>query len=122
MAVAANSGWYMLPDLDLGYPEGMAGLDLDESGLRRYLGRRLTILLGAANTDSTAADLPRMEAAMAQGPHRFARGRDTFGHSASDSAAQAGAALSAGRPRRGAGSRTRQPGDLRSRGAAILAG
>ena len=65
----------MLPDLTVGYPEGMAGLDLDESSLRRYLGRRLTILLGAADTDVTAADLPRMEAAMAQGPHRLARGQ-----------------------------------------------
>ncbi len=77
-AVAANSGWYMLPDLAVGYPEGMAGLDLDERHLRRYLGRRLTILLGDADTDSTAADLPRMAAATAQGAHRFARGQWYF--------------------------------------------
>src|SRR4029077_13281313 len=64
-AVAANSGWYMLPDLAVDYPVGMGGLDLDESYLRRYLGRRLIILLGDADTDTKATDLPRSETAMA---------------------------------------------------------
>lgn len=77
-AVAANSGWYMLPDLAVGYPEGMGGIGLDDSHLRRYLARRVTILLGDADTDTVAADLPRMEAAMAQGPHRLARGQWYF--------------------------------------------
>ena len=70
VAVASNSGMYMLPDLTIDYPTGMGGLDLDESYQRRYLGRRLTILLGDADTDSAAPDLPRSETAMAQGPHR----------------------------------------------------
>ena len=74
MAVAANCGWYMLPDLTVDYPVGMAGLDLDESYLRRYLKRRLIVLLGDADTDGAAADLPRSEAAMAQGPNRLTRG------------------------------------------------
>ncbi|MBB5572097.1 MULTISPECIES: hypothetical protein [Rhizobium] len=73
-AIASNCGIYMLPDLKRDYPSGMGGLDLDESFLRRYFGRRLTILLGEADADSTAFDLPRTEEAMAQGPHRLARG------------------------------------------------
>lgn len=80
VGVAANSGWYMLPDLSLDYPVGMGGLDLDESHLRRYLGRRLIVLLGDADTDSAAPDLPREEAAMAQGLHRLARGLWHFDH------------------------------------------
>lgn len=80
VGVAANSGWYMLPDLSIDYPVGMGGLDLDESYLRRYLGRRLIVLLGDADTDSAAFDLPRNEAAMAQGPHRLARGLWHFDH------------------------------------------
>lgn len=80
LAVAANSGWYMLPDLTVEYPVGMGGLDLDESDLRRYLGRRLIVLLGDADTDSAAPDLPRSETAMAQGPHRLARGLWHFEH------------------------------------------
>jgi hypothetical protein len=80
VAVASNSGMYMLPDLAVDYPIGMGGLDVDETYLRRYLGRRLIILLGDADTDRAAPDLPRTETAMAQGPHRLARGLWHFEH------------------------------------------
>jgi hypothetical protein len=60
-AVAANCGVYMLPDLA-------------DRHLRSYLRRRLVILLGDADSDPSAPDLPRMDYAMAQGPHRLARG------------------------------------------------
>ncbi|MFL4974719.1 MAG: alpha/beta hydrolase [Microvirga sp.] len=73
-AVAANCGWYMRPDLGLEYPMGMGGLDLDPTCLARYLRRRLIIVLGDADNDALAPDLPRSDAAMAQGPHRLARG------------------------------------------------
>lgn len=79
-AVASNCGVYMLPDLALAYPNGMGGLDVGEQDLRRYLGRRLTILLGDADTEVAAHDLPRNEFAMAQGPHRLARGHWHFDH------------------------------------------
>ena len=73
-AVTANSGWYMLPDLSINYPDGMGGLGLDDSFARRYLSKNLTILLGDADANPDAPDLPRNEAAQAQGPHRLARG------------------------------------------------
>jgi hypothetical protein len=79
-AVASNSGMYMLPDLRVDYPDGMGGLDLDQGDLRRYLGRRLTILLGDADTDSADPSLPKTDVAMAQGPHRLARGLWYFEH------------------------------------------
>ncbi|MBN9264080.1 MAG: hypothetical protein J0I57_18450 [Hyphomicrobium sp.] len=81
-AVAANCGAYMLPDLTAAYPIGMGGLDLNEGHLRRYLGRRLVILLGDADNDPSAPDLPRWQEAMAQGPHRLARGLWHFEHCA----------------------------------------
>jgi hypothetical protein len=80
LAVASNSGIYMLPDLTAEYPTGMGGLGLDDSNLRRFLGRRLVILLGDADTDPSAPDLPRNDVAMAQGPHRLARGLWYFEH------------------------------------------
>jgi poly(3-hydroxybutyrate) depolymerase len=80
MAVAANCGWYMTPDLGTDYPVGMGGLDLGENDLRRYLERRLIVMLADADTDPAAPDLPRSEAAMAQGPHRLARGLWHFEH------------------------------------------
>lgn len=79
-AVASNAGVYMLPDLRSEYPVGMGGLDLDEGHLRRYFGRQLVILLGDADTDPLAPDLPRSDVAMAQGPHRLARGHWHFEH------------------------------------------
>lgn len=77
-AVASNSGIYMLPDLNVEYPTGMGGLGLDQSSLKRYFRRPLTILLGEKDSDPTAFDLPRSDEAMAQGPHRLARGRWHF--------------------------------------------
>ena len=61
---------------------GMGGLDLDENHVRRYLGRHLIILLGDADTDGSAPDLPRDDFAMAPGPHRLARGQWYFEHCA----------------------------------------
>lgn len=81
-AVASNSGVYMLPDLARDYPVGMGGLDLDRRHLRRYFERPLDILLGDADIDVAAHDLPRDEVAMAQGAHRLARGQWHFSHCA----------------------------------------
>jgi poly(3-hydroxybutyrate) depolymerase len=80
MAIAANSGWYMLPDFALDYPAGMGGLDIEENSLHRYLQRNIVVLLGDADTDVAASDLPRNEEARIQGSHRFARGLWHFEH------------------------------------------
>jgi hypothetical protein len=60
----------------------MGGTGLNASHLRRYLGRPLVILLSDADKDPDAFDLPRMDYAMAQGPHRLARGLWHFEHCA----------------------------------------
>ncbi|SDG49062.1 hypothetical protein SAMN05216338_1001484 [Bradyrhizobium sp. Rc2d] len=70
----------MLPNLSMDYPDGMGGIGLNTSHLRRYLGRSLVILLGDADNDPDAPDLPRWDEAMAQGPHRLARGLWHFEH------------------------------------------
>jgi len=80
LAVAANCGCYMLPNLAKDYPDGMGGIGLNADHLRRYLGRSLVILLGDADNDPDAPDLPRWDEAMAQGPHRLARGLWHFEH------------------------------------------
>ena len=73
-AVAANAGWYTLPDLEAAWPFGFGGAGLTETELRRWLARPLTILLGSADTEQTSS-LNQSPEAMAQGPHRLARGR-----------------------------------------------
>ena len=80
LAVAANCGVYMLPNFTAEYPIGMGGIDLNAGHLSRYLGRSLVMLLGDADKDPDAFDLPRMDYAMAQGPHRLARGLWHFEH------------------------------------------
>jgi len=79
-AISSNSGIYMLPDLALSYPDGMGGVGLNEADLLRYFSSPLHILLGDADTDTTAPDLPRNPEALAQGPHRLARGLWHYEH------------------------------------------
>jgi hypothetical protein len=79
-AISSNSGVYMVPDLSLDYPIGMGGVGLTESDLRGYLSRRIHILLGDADIDATAADLPQGAEAAAQGPNRLARGLWHYEH------------------------------------------
>ena len=74
LAICCNCGWYMVPDLTRDYPVGMSGLDLDETSIRYYLEKRMIVLLGSADCDPAAPDLPRGGAAAAQGPNRLLRG------------------------------------------------
>ena len=77
-AVAANAGWYMLPDLAIAFPYGLKGAPVGEAELRIALGRPLTVLLGEADKDPKAKALRHTPEAEAQGPYRFARGQFFF--------------------------------------------
>lgn len=72
-AISGNAGWYSLPTLERPFAEGLGGLGLDEAQLRRALAAPLTILAGTADNDPNGENLPRNEAAMRQGPTRYAR-------------------------------------------------
>ena len=72
-AGAGNAGWYTRPSLDRPYPEGLGGIGLTEADVRRALAYPLVIFAGDQDTNETEEHLPRHTAAMAQGPHRFAR-------------------------------------------------
>jgi poly(3-hydroxybutyrate) depolymerase len=73
-AVSANAGWYTGPDFDIAWPFGLGGTDLTEADLARWLARPMTVLLGTADT-TQGSSLNQSPEAMAQGPHRLARGR-----------------------------------------------
>ncbi len=73
IAITANAGTYAMPTLDVAYPFGLGGTGLDDDGLRRLLGFRLTVMAGTADIDTTSEHFPRDKAAMAQGPTRYAR-------------------------------------------------
>jgi poly(3-hydroxybutyrate) depolymerase len=70
---AANSGWYTLPTLDLRYPDGLGGIGLTQDDVVRFLGYPMVIFSGDQDIDGTAENFPKHQAAMAQGPNRFAR-------------------------------------------------
>nr|BAC78155.1 poly(aspartic acid) hydrolase-1 [Sphingomonas sp. KT-1] len=73
-AVAANAGWYTMPDLAIKYPYGLKDAPTDAAGLKATLEKPLTILLGTADTDVNHHQLSRTPEAMTQGVHRLARG------------------------------------------------
>ena len=73
-AVAANAGWYTLPDFAIEYPYGLGGSRVTPEGLQQALSLPLTILLGDRDTDPAHESLRRTPEALQQGEHRMARG------------------------------------------------
>jgi hypothetical protein len=74
IVISANAGWYMRPDPNTAYPAGVAGTGFNDGDLRRFLASHMVILLGDADADENAPDLPKNPEANAQGAHRLARG------------------------------------------------
>lgn len=80
VAVAANAGWYTIPEWRNGkvafpWPHSLAQARAGEKEARRALGQRLVVMLGDADTDPTAQDLDRTPGSLAQGANRLERGR-----------------------------------------------
>lgn len=90
--VAANAGWYTMPDWNVAFPYGLRGSGVTEPALRIALQRPLTVLLGTADDDPDHPNLRRTPEAMAQGPHRLARG-EAFMATAARAAADANAPM-----------------------------
>lgn len=85
-AVAANSGWYTFPTDTIDYPYGIG----DSAGkigtdIAAYYAKRLTILLGDADT-LRQASLRKTPEADAQGLNRFQRGEAFFAWCQADAA------------------------------------
>jgi len=72
-AIAANAGAYSATD-DARFPYGL-GQNGPKGDVRAFLGRRLTLLLGQKDRNTTAKVLLKSPEALVQGPHRLARGR-----------------------------------------------
>jgi poly(3-hydroxybutyrate) depolymerase len=85
--VAANAGWYMLPDFSAAYPYGLKGTPATDGALRVALARPVVVLLGDADTDVNHPSLRHTAGADAQGLCRLARGRYFFAHAKAAAAA-----------------------------------
>jgi len=77
-AVAANAGYYMMPDRSQAYPYGLKGTAATDTDYSAWFGRPLTILLGDQDIDPQHVDLVRTPEANLQGPYRLARGENFF--------------------------------------------
>ena len=78
--IAANAGWYTLPDFSEPYPYGLNGAGVDPGALKSVLQRNVVVLLGDHDNDATDSKLRRTPEALSQGAHRLARGRSFFTH------------------------------------------
>ncbi|MBU8540132.1 alpha/beta hydrolase [Falsiroseomonas tokyonensis] len=76
--ITANAGSYTMPVRDVAFPFGLGGLDVPEARLQAAFARPVTVLLGADDADPRHPSLPRQPGAIAQGPHRLARGLNFY--------------------------------------------
>lgn len=72
--LAANAGWYTLPDFDTKYPYGLDGAGIEEHALVSAFGKNVILLLGREDTDHNDPNLRKTPEAEEQGSNRFVRG------------------------------------------------
>lgn len=77
-AIAANAGWYTMPDDDIAWPYGLGGSGVPPDVLQDYFARDVVVLLGDADTGRSDENLRKTPDADRQGPHRFDRGHAFF--------------------------------------------
>ena len=72
--IAANAGWYTMPDFGVEYPYGLKNSGIDAEALPDIFSKPLFLLLGKKDTDPNDDSLRQTPEAQRQGPHRLARG------------------------------------------------
>lgn len=77
-AIAANAGWYTMPDLSIQWPYGLGGTGLSQENLDRLLAAPLVVLIGEKDNNPNHKSLRTTTEANTQGAHRFERGRTFF--------------------------------------------
>ena len=74
-AIAANSGFYTLPNENIEFPYGTQKIDIN---LQKSYNKRLIILLGELDNDPSLGTFRTTNLAMEQGAHRLERGTTFF--------------------------------------------
>jgi poly(3-hydroxybutyrate) depolymerase len=72
--IAANAGWYTMPDFNIEFPYGLGSSGIEPEALPLILAMPLVLLQGRADTDVNADKLRKTPEAVRQGPNRLARG------------------------------------------------
>ena len=81
-AVAANPGWYLIPDDEFTYPYGLKGAPIPEATLRQAFATDFSLLLGQGDT-GTSGIIRDNAQTRAQGENRYQRGHYYFKRAAS---------------------------------------
>ncbi len=76
--LAANAGWYTLPDFEIAHPYGLKNSGVSREQLAAALAEDVVLLLGDEDIDAQGANLRNTPEAKAQGPNRYARGLTMF--------------------------------------------
>jgi hypothetical protein len=78
LAIAANAGWYTMPDFSAKFPYGLKGSGIGEDNLKESFHKKLIVLLGENDTDENHQLLKKTPEAMKQGKQRFERGHNFY--------------------------------------------
>lgn len=81
-AIAANPGWYLLPDNEFTYPYGLKGSPIPQATLRQAFAANFLILLGKDDRRTTGIIRDNKQT-RAQGANRYERGHFYFKRAAS---------------------------------------
>ena len=79
--VAANAGWYTVPDKSIDYPYGL-GLTPAGNQPFTFFEQRLVVMVGTLDNDPNAPNLRHTPEAERQGQHRYARAYHFYDQSA----------------------------------------
>ncbi len=84
LAIAANAGWYLVPEwrkekTSHPYPHSLVESPAGEAGLRRALQKRLVVLLGEKDAGAKDDGLDQSDGSRKQGENRLERGESFFG-------------------------------------------
>ncbi len=82
--IAANSGWYTLPDTKLGLPYGIKNTKVDEVSITKSYSKKLTIMVGEKDdATETRGTLLQTDSANEQGAHRLERAHNFYNYNQS---------------------------------------
>jgi poly(3-hydroxybutyrate) depolymerase len=85
-AIAANPGWYTMPELEVAFPYGMRNTAANKAGLKKSFANSLVLLLGDKDVNRDDPNLRKSPAADLQGLTRFERGKTFFKKAKEESA------------------------------------
>lgn len=77
-ALAANAGWYTMPDLNKDFPYGLGNVNFEKEDLEKIFSQKLFILLGTEDTDPHHPHLRQTPEVKAQGKNRLIRGKTFY--------------------------------------------